>query len=215
MNLKSWRTILRKTLLKNLYALTTHQLLPQFYLSRNYQAVYIYVLIDITVKNHYLLSLIKETFKHLFQAKYFTKLDVIAAFNKLRFKEEKEWKSAFLTHYEFYEYLVMLFGFYSVSAKFQSYINKTLQNYFNVFVFVYMNDILIYSNTLKKYKQYVYQVLKQLQNADLQIDIAKCEFYKEEVLYLSLIVERNRICMNSRKIATIQLWLHPQNKKNV
>ena len=50
----------------------------------------------------------------------------------------------------------MLFDLYNTPAKFQNYINKTLQNYFNIFISVYMNDILIYNNTLKKHKQYVY-----------------------------------------------------------
>ena len=46
----------------------------------------------------------------------------------------------------------MLFGLYDAPAKFQSYINKTIQNYFNIFISVYINDILIYSNTLKEHK---------------------------------------------------------------
>ena len=109
----------------------------------------------------------------------------------------------------------MPFGLHGASAKFQGYINKTLQNYLDIFVSAYMNDILIYNNTLKKHKQHVYQVLKQLWDANLQINIAKCEFHKEKVLYLSLIVGRNEVHMNPKKVTIIQLWLHPQNKKDV
>ena len=115
---------------------------------------------DIMVKNHYSLSLIKETLKHLSQAKYFTKLDVITAFNKFRLKKKEEWKSAFFICYELYEYLVMPFDLHGAPAKFQGYINKTLQNYLDVFVSIYMDDILIYSNTLKEHKQHVHQVLE-------------------------------------------------------
>ena len=63
----------------------------------------------ITVKNQYPLPLIKETLECVCKAKIFSKIDIIAAFNKLRIKEGEEWKTAFRTRYGLYEYLVMPF----------------------------------------------------------------------------------------------------------
>jgi hypothetical protein len=65
---------------------------------------------DITVKNRYPIPLIRETLDRLSRAKYFSKLDIIAAFNTIRIKEGNEWKTAFNTRYGQYEYLVMPFG---------------------------------------------------------------------------------------------------------
>jgi hypothetical protein len=54
---------------------------------------------DITVKNRYPIPLIRETLDRLSKAKYFSKLDIIAAFNTIRVKEGNEWKTAFNTRY--------------------------------------------------------------------------------------------------------------------
>ena len=64
----------------------------------------------ITVKNQYSLSLIKETLNCLCNAVIYIKLDIIAAFNHLQIAEGEEWKTAFWTCYELYEYLVMPFN---------------------------------------------------------------------------------------------------------
>ena len=100
----------------------------------------------ITVKNRYPLPLIKETLNCLCNAVIYTKLDIIAAFNHLRIAEEEEWKTAFWTRYELYEYLVMPFSLTNALSSFQHYINDTLRDYLNVFCTVYIDDILIYSN---------------------------------------------------------------------
>lgn len=67
-----------------------------------------------------------------------------------------------------------------------------------------MDDILIYSNTLKEYKIHVHQVLDRLRDIGLQLDISKCEFYKDEVLYLRLIVGRNGVRIDPAKVAAVK-----------
>ena len=73
---------------------------------------------EITVKNRYPLPLIRETLDRLSSTRYFTKLNVVAAFNRLRIKEGEEWKTAFLTHYRLYESLILLFSLHGALAKF-------------------------------------------------------------------------------------------------
>ena len=109
----------------------------------------------ITVKNRYPISLIIETLDWLCRAKFYTKLDIIAAFNRLRITKEDEWKTAFRIRYELFEYLIMPFDLTNKSASFQHYINDTLRDYLNIFCTAYLNDILIYSNTLKKHKIHI------------------------------------------------------------
>ena len=72
----------------------------------------------ITIKNHYPLPLICETLDALCHAKVYTKLNIIAAFNKLRIAEGHEWKTAFITRFRLFEMLVMLFGFSNAPAIF-------------------------------------------------------------------------------------------------
>ncbi|KAK1916918.1 hypothetical protein P3342_004473 [Pyrenophora teres f. teres] len=73
---------------------------------------------NVTIKNRYPLPLIRETLDALCDAKVYTKLDIIAAFNKLRIAEGHEWKTAFITRFSLYESLVMLFGLCNALALF-------------------------------------------------------------------------------------------------
>jgi hypothetical protein len=77
----------------------------------------------ITIKNRYPLPLIRETLNRLSRAKYFTKLDVVSAFNRIRIKEGQEHLTAFRTRFGLFEYLVMPFGLANAPSTFQHYIN--------------------------------------------------------------------------------------------
>ena len=104
---------------------------------------------NLTVKNYYSLSLIEKTLNLLILSVIFTKLDIIAAFNKLQIAEEEKWKTAMRTHYSLFKYLIMFFELCEVSSFFQSYINDILWDCLNIFVTVYIDDILIYSKNRK------------------------------------------------------------------
>ncbi len=168
-----------------------------------------------TVKNQYSLSFIQEILDQLTKIKYYIKLDIIAVFNKLRITYKDEWKIAFQTRYDLYEYNVLLFKLINESSSFQNFINDTLHDFLNVFCIAYMNDILIYSNSKKKHTQHVHQILKWLRVVELQIDIKKCEFSVIKIKYLSLIIITHEIKMNSEKINVIMNWVAFQDVKDV
>ncbi len=168
-----------------------------------------------TVKNQYSLLLIRETLDRLIKIKYYIKLDIIAVFNKLRMTYEDEWKIAFRTRYDLYEYNVLLFELTNESSSFQNFINDTLHDFLNVFCIAYMNDILIYSNSKKKHTQHVRQILKRLRVVELQIDIEKCEFSVIEIKYLSLIIIIHETKMNSEKINVVMNWAASRDVKDV
>ena len=170
---------------------------------------------SVTVKNRYPLPLVSETLDRLSKARYFTKLDIIAAFNKLRIAEGDEWKTAFQTRYGLFEYLVMPFGLCNGPASFQEYINKALRGLLDDFCTAYIDDILIYSKDLKEHRGHVKQVLKRLQEYGLQVDISKCEFDAHEVQYLGLIINTNGIRMDPKKVAAVMEWPVPTSVKDV
>lgn len=170
---------------------------------------------EMTVKNRYPLPLITETLARLSSAKVFTKLDIISAFNRLRIKEGDEWKTAFRTRFGLFEYLVMPFGLCNGPATFQHYINDTLREFLDVFCTAYLDDILIYSDSVEEHEIHVNRILDKLEHAGLQIDITKCEFYVTEVSYLGLIVTTDGIKMDPKKVDTIVNWPVIQNVKDV
>jgi len=77
-------------------------------------------------------------------------------------KEGEEWKTAFRTRFGHYEYLVMPFGLTNAPATFQAFINNVLRKYLDIFVVVYLDDILVYSKTLQEHVQHVRKVLTAL-----------------------------------------------------
>jgi len=168
-----------------------------------------------TVKNRYSLPLIREILDRLTKVKYYIKLDIIAVFNKLRMAYEDEWKIAFRTRYDLYEYNVLLFGLTNEPSSFQNFINDTLHDFLNVFCIAYMNDILIYSNSKKEHTQHVRQVLKRLRVVGLQVDIEKCEFSVIEIKYLGLIIIIHGIKMDSEKVNVVMNWAASRDVKDV
>ncbi|KAJ1582728.1 hypothetical protein NDA12_001768 [Ustilago hordei] len=102
---------------------------------------------EITVKNRAPLPLIEEQLFLLRKARIYTKLDLRAAYNLIRIAKGDEWKTAFGTQLGLYEYLVMPFGLANAPAHFQSFINDIFRDIIGVYVVVYLDDFLIFSDT--------------------------------------------------------------------
>ena len=116
----------------------------------------------IIIKNRHPVLLISKTLEKLLGTVRYVKLDVIYTFNQIKIKQSHEWLTAFNNRYGQFEYLVMLFGLCNVPEIFQSYINKFLCKYLNIFCTAYLDDILIYSMKKKDHASQVFYILKYL-----------------------------------------------------
>ena len=117
----------------------------------------------ITKKDRYPLPLIHETLERISRAKWFTKLDVIAAFHKLRIAKGDEWLTAFRTRFGLHEWLVTPFGLANAPSTFQRYINWALRDILDDFASAYLDDILVFTDgSLKDHRKYVWMVLQWL-----------------------------------------------------
>ncbi len=76
-------------------------------------------------------------------------------------------------------------------------------NYLNEFVITYLDDIIVYNNSKKKHIQHVRKILQRLREANIQVDVDKCEFHIIETKFLKMIVDRDDIKMNLEKMRTI------------
>lgn len=169
----------------------------------------------LTIKNRYPIPLVSETMDRLSRAKYFTTLDVISAFNRIRIKPGHEEKTAFNTRYGQYEYLVMPFGLCNAPGSFQSLINDSIHDYLDDFATAYLDDILIYSESLQDHISHVRKVLERMRINNLQLDIQKCCFCTSKVKYLGLCISTEGLCMDHEKIEAITNWQTPSNLKDV
>lgn len=159
-----------------------------------------------TIKNRYPLPLIRETLNRLSKATYYTTLDVRGAYNLIRMAEGEEWKTAFRTRYGLFESLVMPFGLTNAPADFQHFFNDVLRPFLNDFCTAYLDDILIYSASLREHKVHVRKVLEVLSKNGLHLKAEKCEFHRTSVHYLGHIITENGITMDPAKIKAITEW---------
>ncbi len=157
-------------------------------------------------RNRYSLSLIDETLIHIQESKYLTRLNIIVAFNKLRMHSGSEDLTIFIIFFDSYKYHVMLFELTNESTFYQHYMNDVLFEYLHQFCQIYLDDIIIYSKTLKKHRRHVRLILHRLREIDLQIDINKCEFHMQKIIFLELLISIEELKMNSRKMQAVVDW---------
>jgi hypothetical protein len=169
----------------------------------------------ITRKNRYPLPLISEAMDRLVGAKIYTKIDLRHAYNRIRIKAGDEWKTAFRTRYGHFEYLVMPFGLVNAPATFQGFINQVLSDFLDVFCIVYLDDILIYSDSEEEHTEHVRKVLERLLKHGLYANLGKCEFRVKKVEYLGFILRPDGVAMDPSRVDTIREWPEPKCHRDV
>jgi len=157
-------------------------------------------------RDHYSLSLIDETLAHIQESKYLTQLNIIVAFNKLHMHSDSKDLTIFITSFDFYKYHMMSFRLINDSTFYQHYMNDVLFDYLHQFCQIYLDDIIIYSKTLKKHKWHVWLVLHRLRETDFQMNINKCKFHVQKIFFLKLLLFIEELKMNLRKVQVVVEW---------
>jgi hypothetical protein len=100
---------------------------------------------EVTVKNKYPLPRIDDLFDQLCGASVFSKIDLQSGYHQLKIRECDIPKTAFVSRYGLYEYMVMSFGLTNALTYFMYLMNKVFMEYLDKFVVMFINDILVYS----------------------------------------------------------------------
>jgi hypothetical protein len=109
----------------------------------------------------------------------------------------------------------MPFGLCNAPGTFQHYMNDTFRDMLDKFLIVYLDDLLIYSDSLAEHKQQVRMVLERLREAKLYLKPSKCEFHKEEVVFLGYVIGPNGVRMDPSKVAAITTWPIPHSVHDI
>ncbi len=157
----------------------------------------------LTKRDRYFLSLIDETLARIQGSRYLIRLNIIVTFNKLRMHSSSEDLTIFITSFDFYKYHVMSFELINGPTFYQHYMNDVLFDYLHQFCQTYLDDIIIYSKTLKKHKRHVRLVLHRLRETGLQMNINKCEFHVQKIFFLKLLLFIEGLKMNLRKVQAV------------
>jgi hypothetical protein len=170
----------------------------------------------ITRKNRCPLPLIDDLIHQLKGVRYFTKLDVRWGYNNVRIREGDEWKTTFHTNRGLFEPLVMYFGLTNSPATFQTMMNEIFQDLITEgIISIYLNDILIFTNSLEEHRRITHLVLDRMHEHKLYLQPEKCEFDKTRIEYLGIIISHNKVEMDLVKIAGVADWPMPSNRKEI
>ncbi|MBW0573959.1 hypothetical protein O181_113674 [Austropuccinia psidii MF-1] len=143
----------------------------------------------------------------------FSKINLRGSYNLLRIKEGDEHLTAFRTRYGSYEYLVMPFGLTNAPASFQSLVNEIFVDFLDIFVVVYLDDIMVFSSSEKEHVKHVSSVLQRLRDNNLFSKSSKYVFHASSVEYLVYVVSSDGLKMESSKVQQIPNWPQPKNIK--
>jgi len=169
----------------------------------------------VTVHNKYPIPLMTELRDQVRDAQIFTKRDLKDGFHLIRIRKGDEWKTAFRTHYGHYQYRVMPFGLVNAPATFQTMRKEILREFLHQGVVVYIDDILIYSETVEEHILLVRKVLQWLREYRMAISLEKSVFHVKKVDFLGYVVETDGVTMNEKKVESIKSWKAPVSVKDI
>ncbi|CAH9148831.1 unnamed protein product [Cuscuta epithymum] len=165
----------------------------------------------VTVKNKYPIPNAQDLFDKLSKARVFTKLDLRAGYWQVRISPGDEGKTTIVTRYGSYEFLVMPFGLTNAPATFCNLMNDVLYEYLDLFVVVYLDDIVVYSNSVEDHIVHLRKVLTQLRRNELYVKKEKCEFCMGQISFLGHVISQGEIKMDSKKVEAIVDWPVPRD----
>jgi len=168
------------------------------------------------VKNNYLLPLISDLINSIEKKKVFTKMDLQWGYNNVRIKEENEWKVVFSTPEGSFKPTVMFFGLTNSPATFQAMINDLLRDLVvKEKVAVFIDNVMIATETKEEYNEIVEKVLRRLEENDLSVKPEKCVWKVREMEFLEVIIGEDGVRMEKKKVQEVVEWPMPRSVKDV
>jgi hypothetical protein len=116
----------------------------------------------ITIKNKYPLPRIDILFDKLAGDQVFSMIDLRSGYHQIKIRAKDIPKTAFSVRYGLYEYLVLSFGLTNAPAHFMYLMNSVFMPELDKFVIAFIDDILVYSNTMEEHEEHLRIVLQQL-----------------------------------------------------
>ena len=170
---------------------------------------------DVTVKDVYPLPRIDDVLDRLGGAKFFTTLDLYKGYWQVPMAEADRPKTAFVTPDGLFQFKRMSFGLCNAPASFQRMMDTILGPLKWKICLVYMDDILIYSESFKQHLERLALVLQAIQRAGLLLQIRKCLFASDRTKYLGHIISAEGIAPDPDKVAAIVQFPTPKNVKEL
>lgn len=168
-----------------------------------------------TVTDRYPIPDINMTIQNLGRAKIFSTVDLESGFHQVLIKEQDREKTAFSINHAKFHFIRMPFGLKNALSIFQRCVNDILHEYIGKFAYVYIDDVLIFSNSPEEHMQHIELIFRALNGANMKIPNEKSHFFKHETEFLGHIIKHGTITVDPNKVATIREYQTPQTLKQL
>ena len=150
-------------------------------------------------------------FDQLRGARVYSKIDLRTSYHQLRVRETDIPKTAFRTHYGHFEFTVMPFELTNAQVAFMDLMHRVFQPYLDQFVVVFVDDILIYSQSEWEHEDHLRIVLQLLRDHQLYAKFSKCEFWLTGVRFLRHVVSASAMLVDPEKVEDVMSWERPKS----
>ena len=162
-----------------------------------------------TVRDRYPLPSIQSILSTLGGSTVFSKIDLVSGFHQIRIQDEDIEKTAFNTQFGAFEWVVMPFGLCNAPSTFQRVVNDVLRDHLGIFVWVYIDDILVFSKDADEHQRHLDLVHELLRKHQLFPCIDKSTFFQSRVPFCGYIIDQDGVHMDPEKIKVIRGWPPP------
>ena len=155
--------------------------------------------------------MIDDLFDQLKGARVYSKIYLRTSYHQLRVREVNISKTAFQTCYGHFEFTMMPFGLTNAPATFMDLMNRVFQPYLDQFVVVFVDDILIYSQSEEEHEDHLRVLLQLLRDHQLYSKFNKCKFWLTKVSFLGHVVSASGMSVDPEKVEAVMSWERPKS----
>lgn len=170
---------------------------------------------SVTHKDSYHLPRIDDSLDALRGSKWFSTLDLQSGFWQVQMNNSDAEKTAFVTNGGLYQFRVMPFGLCNAPATFQRLMECVLSGLNFEICLLYIDDIIVYSDSFEQHLERLSTVLEKLHGANLKVSPKKCKMFQQQVSFLGHIVSADGIATDPDKTQAIKAWPKPETVTEV
>jgi transposase InsO family protein len=157
----------------------------------------------------------EELVARLAGAKYFSKIDLREAFYQVKIDPASRHVTTFHTPGGLYQYTVSPMGLSLSPGWLQGVIEELLREEILECAVAFLDDVVVYSETLEEHREHVRRVLRKFDSVSLRVNPAKCAFFQSKITFLGHDVDSSTVSVSADRCADLRALATPTNKKEL